>query len=211
MDNLLQENLYAVLLEDGFFLGLDSPNATVSVSGLELTSSFGSVSATGIENVTVEITGQEITSSYGMVSSRGDGFVSIFGEEVTSSAGVVTSNGIRNVTASTSGLQATSARGLVTASAQNPQVIKKGRKKSAQFIPFVYAPIQYLPEPKHATAKVYAMPMLPKIGSVMANGTVSINATGRVQSQDLQMYYSKVLASGIINPSDEEIIFLLAA
>jgi hypothetical protein len=198
----------------GLFDDAGVVNITQPVSGLETTSAFSAPTAEATQNPVTAITGIEATSTFGSVSAEGTQFAypDVTGLELQSSVGTVTSNGVRNVSVSITGLAADSSVGSATASALNPQITQPGKsKKNVKFLPFAHHNIEYVPEPTHAHVKVSVLPAFTSIGQISVKTSKSIPARVSVPSLQIESFSFNLQASGIINPTDEELIYLLAA
>jgi hypothetical protein len=180
-------------------------NATATVTGLQSTSAFASVSANGDQSRTATLTGLEAQSSIGTVSATGQSFAvaTVTGVEGVSSIGTVIAIGEGDAIATVPGVSATSGIGEVSAVAQT---IRKGRKSNAKFLEFSPRPVQV------SISAVAAMPFVQattSTGLVTVSGGVSAGA--KLYAIEVQTDIQVVQAGGIINPTDEEIIFLMAA
>lgn len=187
---------------------------TIVVSGITATSAFTGPVSSGIQNRSVSVSGIETTSSLGSVSADGTQFAypEVTGIEVKSSLGSITTNGVSNVSVSITGLAANASAGGATADALNPQITQPGKsKKNVKFLPFVHHNIEYVQEPTHAQVKISTIPVFSSIGVISVSASKSIPARASVPSLQIESLSFNLQASGIINPTDEELIYLLAA
>jgi hypothetical protein len=160
------------------------------------------------------IVGIQSQSAFASISTSAvqSPFAEVSGIETTSSIGTVTSNGVRNVSVSLTGLAANASAGSAIASALNPQITQPGKsKKNVKFLPFAHHNIEYVPEPTHAHVKVSVLPAFTSIGQISVKTSKSIPARVSVPSLQIESLSFNLQASGIINPTDEELIYLLAA
>jgi hypothetical protein len=180
-------------------------NATATVTGLQATSSRGTVSAEGEQSRTATITGLSATSTIGTVVALGQSFAvaSVTGVEGVSSIGTVLAIATGGAIATVSGVSGASSIGTVTVPTQ---VIVKGRKRTAKFL-------EFNPRPVEISISAVAMP-----GSVQAIADLTlveaaggVSGTAKLYAIEAQTDIQAAQAGGIINPTDEEVIFLLAA
>ena len=180
-------------------------NATATVTGLQATSSIGTVSAAGVQSRTATITGVSATSAIGTVVASGQSFAvaSVTGVEGVSSIGTVLALATGSGIATVSGVSGASGVGTVTVATQT---IMRGRKRTAKFL-------EFNPRPVEISISAVALP-----GSVQAIGDLTlVEAAGGVSGMaklyaiEAQTDIQAAQAGGIINPTDEELIFLLAA
>jgi hypothetical protein len=180
-------------------------NATATLTGFEATSSIGTVSAAGVQSPTQAVTGQEAQSAIAEVSATGteSRTATVTGQQVTASVGTAIAIGEGDGIATVSGSTATSSIGAVTATAQT---VRKGRKSKAKFLEFNPRPVEISISASAALPFVQATS---EIGLVTVFGGVSAGA--KLYAIEVQTDIQSVQAGGIINPTDEEIIFLMAA
>jgi hypothetical protein len=180
-------------------------NATATLTGLEATSSIGTVSASGDQSRTATLTGLEAQSSIGTVVASGQSFAvaTVTGVEGVSSIGTAIAIGEGDGLASVPGSTATSSIGSVTATAQT---VRKGRKSKAKFLEF---------NPRPVEISISASAALPFVQATSETGVVTVfggvSAGAKLYAIEVQTDVQSVQAGGIINPTDEEIIFLMAA
>ncbi len=183
--------------------GVVSPSVTLT--GQSATSAIGSVSAAGVQSPTETITGLSATSAIGEVVASGQSFAvaSVTGIEVTSSLGSVSASATGDGIATVSGVAATSS---IANLSFDVEIVRKGRKTNAKFLEFNPRPIQAAIGGK---AEVIGVSGQSSIETVSASATVS----GLASVVDLQAQtdIQGLKAGGIINPTDDEIIWLLAA
>jgi hypothetical protein len=180
-------------------------NATATVTGLQSTSAFASVSANGDQSRTATLTGLEAQSSIGTVVATGQSFAvaTVTGVEGVSSIGTAIAIGEGDGIATVPGVSAISSIGEVTVPVETN---RKGRKSNAKFLEFSPRPVQV------SISAVAAMPFVQattSTGLVTVSGGVSAGA--KLYAIEVQTDIQSVQAGGIINPTDEEIIFLMAA
>ena len=180
-------------------------NATATLTGLEATSSIGTVSASGDQSRTATLTGLEAQSSIGTVVASGQSFAvaTVTGVEGVSSIGTAIAIGEGDGLASVPGSTATSSIGSVTATAQT---VRKGRKSKSKFLEF---------NPRPVEISISASAALPFVQATSETGVVTVfggvSAGAKLYAIEVQTDVQSVQAGGIINPTDEEIIFLMAA
>ena len=180
-------------------------NATATLTGLEATSSIGTVSAAGVQSPTQAVTGQEAQSAIAEVSATGteSRTATVTGQQATSSVGTAIAIGEGDGIATVSGATATSSIGAVTATAQT---VRKGRKSKAKFLEF---------NPRPVEISISASAALPFVQATSETGLVTVfggvSAGAKLYAIEVQTDVQSVQAGGIINPTDEEIIFLMAA
>ena len=180
-------------------------NATATLTGLESTSSIGAVSASGDQSRTVTLTGLEAQSSIGTVVASGQSFAvaTVTGVEGVSSIGTAIAIAEGDGIATVSGATATSSIGTVSAITQT---VRKGRKSKAKFLEF---------NPRPVEISISASAALPFVQATSETGLVTVfggvSAGAKLYAIEVQTDVQSVQASGIINPTDDEIIFLMAA
>ena len=180
-------------------------NATATLTGLEATSSIGTVSAAGVQSPTQAVTGQEAQSAIAEISATGteSRTATVTGQQATSSIGTAIAIGEGDGIATVSGATATSSIGAVTATAQT---VRKGRKSKAKFLEF---------NPRPVEISISASAALPFVQATSETGLVTVfggvSAGAKLYAIEVQTDVQSVQAGGIINPTDEEIIFLMAA
>ena len=180
-------------------------NATATLTGLESTSSIGAVSASGDQSRTVTLTGLEAQSSIGTVVASGQSFAvaTVTGVEGVSSIGTAIAIAEGDGIATVSGATATSSIGTVSAITQT---VRKGRKSKAKFLEFTPRPVEI---------SISASAALPFVQATSETGLVTVfggvSAGAKLYAIEVQTDVQSVQASGIINPTDDEIIFLMAA
>ena len=180
-------------------------NATAAVTGLQATSSIGTVSAAGVQSPTQAVTGLEATSAFASVTATGteSRTATVTGQSATASVGTAIAIGEGDGIATVSGVIATSSIGTVTVPTQTN---KKGRKRNAKFLEFNPRPVSISIEAK---AQLSGVSATTGANSLVASATVSGRA--QVFAINAQTDIQTLEAGGIINPTDEELIFLLAA
>jgi hypothetical protein len=180
-------------------------NATATLTGLEATSSIGTVSAAGVQSPTQAVTGQEAQSAIAEVSATGteSRTATVTGQQATASVGTAIAIGEGDGLASVPDATATSSIGAVTAIAQT---VRKGRKSKAKFLEF---------NPRPVEISISASAALPFVQATSETGLVTVfggvSAGAKLYAIEVQTDIQVVQAGGIINPTDEEIIFLMAA
>lgn len=212
-------------------------NATASVSSVTTTSSFGSVSASGTGNAIVS--GATLSVTTGSVSASGiqSPTASINNASGTISAQTITASGTESRTASVSGVplaitagqalgigdgsaiasvssaSATSSARTITATGTTEGIkgSRKSKKKLQQFfLPFNPVAIT-IETNKDARISVLGATAYANVGECEASGTVSISAKAKVYSIGTVSDAEALKARGIKNPTDDELIWLLAA
>jgi hypothetical protein len=180
-------------------------NAIATVTGLQSTSAFASVSANGDQSRTATLTGLEAQSSIGTVVATGQSFAvaTVTGVEGVSSIGTAIAIGEGDGIATVPEVSATSSLGEVSAVAQT---VRKGRKSKAKFLEFNPRPVEISISASAALSFVQATS---ETGVVTVFGGVSAGA--KLYAIEVQTDVQSVQAGAIINPTDEEIIFLMAA
>jgi hypothetical protein len=180
-------------------------NATATLTGLEATSFIGTVSAAGVQSPTQAVTGQEAQSAIAEVSATGteSRTATVTGQQATASVGTAIAIGEGDGLASVPDATATSSIGAVTAIAQT---VRKGRKSKAKFLEF---------NPRPVEISISASAALPFVQATSETGLVTVfggvSAGAKLYAIEVQTDIQSVQAGGIINPTDEEIIFLMAA
>jgi len=180
-------------------------NATATVTGLQSVSAFASVSANGDQSRTATLTGLEAQSSIGTVSASGQSFAvaTVTGQQATASIGTAIAIGEGDGMATVSGATATSSLGEVTVPVETN---RKGRKSKAKFLEF---------NPRPVEISISASAALPFVQATSETGLVTVfggvSAGAKLYAIEVQTDIQSVQAGGIINPTDEEIIFLMAA
>ena len=201
-----------ILFDDGFGLFDDAVgdfddggvvNATATVTAQESTSAFGTVTANGIQSPVVTVSGIELATNVGEVSASGSGVATASGIEATASVSEVIALGTGSAIATVTGVTSEATTGAVTAVGQSS---KKGRKSNAKFLPFTARPVEIQVDGR---AKVATQNAESGFAEVTATGTHSARAN--VRGVGAKTVCRIPTADGIINPSDDEIIWLLAA
>lgn len=212
-------------------------NATATVSSVTTTSAFGSVSASGTGNATVS--GVALSTTPGSVSASGvqSPSVTVNNASGTISAATITSSGTESRTASVSGIALTSSPGSVlgigdgsaiasvssastissargitaTGTTEGIKGSRKSKKKLQQFfLPFNPVAIT-IETNKDARVSVLGATAYANVGECEASGTVSISAKAKIYSIGTVSDAEVLKARGIKNPTDDELIWLLAA
>lgn len=212
-------------------------NATASVSGLTTTSAFGSVSASGTGNATVS--GVALSTTLGSVSASGiqSPTASVNNAGGISSVGTIIASGTESRTASVSGISLaitagealgigdgsaiasvssasaiSSARTIsATGTTEGIKGSRKSKKKLQQFfLPFNPVAIT-IETNKDARVSVLGATAYANVGQCGASGTVSISAKAKIYSIGTISNAEALKARGIKNPTDDELIWLLAA
>lgn len=188
-------------------------NANGSAAGTQATASAASISANGatVQNGTATVTGNETSGQAGSAGSSGTGSTSSGGVEATAQAGTVTANGvifeIADGSASVTGAQATASAGTVTAtSAVVIETLGGGRKRRPRTI--AASPIYVHSERKNAVAKIKSTGATAKPGRVVAMGVCKCSPVAAAESVSTA---NPVMAIGIQNPTDEQLLMLLIA
>lgn len=203
-----------ILFDDGFGLfdaavgNFDDGgvvNATATVTGQEATSAFATIIATGIQNPTQTVSGIELTASVGTVTGSGDGLATASGVQATASVSEVLAIGEGDAIATVEGVASNATIGTVTA-VSDTQTNRKGRKSNAKFLPFTARPVEIQVDGR---AKVTTQNAQSGFAEVTATGTH--NARANVRGLQLKTVCRISSADGIINPTDDELIWLLAA
>ena len=180
-------------------------NATANLTGLEATSSIGTVSAAGVQSPTQAVTGQEAQSAIAEVSATGteSRTATVTGQQATSSVGAAIAIGEGDGIATVPGVSATSSVGEVTVPVATN---RKGRKSKAKFLEF---------NPRPVEISISASAALPFVQATSETGLLTVfggvSAGAKLYAIEVQTDIQSVQAGGIINPTDEEIIFLMAA
>lgn len=200
-------------------------NGTATVTGVESTSQFGTISETGdalktltgvevpteiaditAESVTgthVNVTGEHMDSSLGTVTGSGTSLVSTSGIELTAYVATVSANGdtgSTNAVANVTTVQATASVGNVTANAGEApkQPGARFRSTTASII-----------HTRHAKAKVQGVETYIVAGKVFAVGVV--NARAKVKFARIKTGNSVIVAKGIQNPTDDQLLMMFLA
>ena len=128
----------------------------------------------------------------------------VSGLELSTATGAVIALGTNSVLVTVEGVTADVTTGTVTAVGS---ASKKGRKKSnAKFLPFTARPVEIQVDGR---AKVTTQTLESGFAEVTATGTH--NARANVRGLQLKTVCRIPSSSGIINPTDDELIWLLAA
>lgn len=207
-------------------------SAATTVTGASATSAAQAVSASGQANTT--LTGASATASAGTATAFGTsnipGTANVFGAGGTATAGTVTAAGTALV--STGGTSATASPGAVTASAANPisaTATVTGAQATATAAtiqansgsviapaggtsrrrPFIIAPaMPRFDDDVSAVARVGSATATAEFGEVLAHWMAdAVISLASVQSKSMA---GRPSAFGGHNPSDEELLFLLA-
>ena len=201
-----------ILFDSGFGLFDDAAgdfddggvvNSTAVVTGIEATSEFQTVTASGIQSPTATVSGIELTSSFGTVSGFAGSKIELAGLEATATVSEVIALGTGSGIATVEGVASNATVGTVTAVGQ---ASKKGRKSNAKFLPFTARPVTISIS---AVAKSGSVEVITDLTLVDATGTISGRA--KLYAVKAQTDFQKASAGVMIQPTDEEIIFLLMA
>ena len=201
-----------ILFDDGFGLFDDAAgdfddggvvNSTAVVTGIEATSAFQTVTASGIQSPTATVSGIELTSSFGTVSGFAGSKIELAGLEATATVSEVIALGTGSGIATVEGVASNATTGTVTAVGQ---AVKKGRKRNAKFLPFTARPVTIQ---RDGRAQIATQTLASGFAEVTADGTTSGRAN--VRGLQLKTVCRFPSGSGIINPTDDELIWLLAA
>jgi len=180
-------------------------NPTITLTGQSATSAIGSVSADGVQSPTETITGLSATSAIGEVVASGQTFAvaPVTGQGATTSLGTVLAIGEGDAIATVSGVAASSS---IANLSFDVEIVRKGRKTNAKFLEFNPRPIQATIGGK---AEILGVSGQSSIETLSVSATVSSLAS--VVDLQAQTDIQGLKAGGIINPTDDEIIWLLAA
>lgn len=184
---------------------------TKTVTGIELNSEFGSVVASGIQNQTAIVSGVESVSELGSITVQVTDLEAIDGVEAQTQLGNITVSATRNPIVSVTGVQLQSQVGNITVNAEGRQITgaRKSRKK-AYFLPF--KPIPIITEvKKDGVARIEGKLLSADRSIIRASGTISISTIAKISPVKSATEINKLNAAGIINPTDDELIWLLAA
>lgn len=201
-----------ILFDDGFGLFDDAAgdfddggvvNSTAVVEGIELSATVSTVTASGIQSPTAIVSGIESTSAFGTVSGFASSKIELAGLEATATVSEVIALGTGSGIATVEGVASNATVGTVTAVGQ---ATKKGRKSNAKFLPFTARPVT-LQRDGRATLATQTL------ASGFAEPTAAGTTSGRANVRGLQLKTVCRVPSvdAIINPSDDELIWLLAA
>lgn len=112
-----------------------------------------------------------------------------------------------NVSVSVSGVEAVSSFGSIVINAN--QQGSAGRKRQKRR-PIVFIPEEYLQKNKFdVSVSLQPIEITAKVGRVSVFGTIS--AKTKISSLEISSNFRSVNSRGIINPTDEEIIYLMVA
>jgi hypothetical protein len=180
-------------------------NTTVTITGLESTSAIGTVSAAGVQSPTQSLTGQEATSAVSTITATGteSRTAEVTGQSATASVGTALAIGEGDAIATVPSVSATSEVGSATVLVETT---RKGRKRNAKFLQFNPIPVGVSIS---AVAKSGSVESIADLTLVEAAGGFSGRA--KLYAVKAQTDIQKAIAGGIMNPTDEEVIFLLAA
>lgn len=168
---------------NGLFDDAGVLNSTISLSGLTLTASNGTVTANGQSNATATVSGTTSSITTGEVIALGTG------------------SSITTVSGSTANIRA----GTVTA-ISDTVTTKKGRRTNAKFLPFTPIPVQVS---INGQASINFAVAIAQVGQVTATASVSNRA--KVIGANSRAVCRIQAVDAIMNPTDDEIIWLLAA
>ena len=201
-----------ILFDSGFGLFDDAAgdfddggvvNSIAVVTGIEATSEFQTVTASGIQSPTATVSGIELTSSFGTVSGFAGSKIELAGLEATATVSEVIALGTGSGIGTVEGISLSATVATVTAVGQ---AVKKGRKSNAKFLPFTARPVTIQ---RDGRATLTTQTLASGFAEVTAAGTTS----GRANVRGLQLKTLCRVPSvdAIINPTDDELIWLLAA
>lgn len=201
-----------ILFDDGFGLFDDAAglfddggvvNSTAVITGLEATSAVGTVTANGIQSPVATVSGIELASGFATVSAFAGSKIELAGLEATATVSEVIALGTGSGIATVEGVASNATTGTVTAIGS---ATRKGRKSNAKFLPFTARPVTLQ---RDGRATLATQTLESGFAEVTAAGTTSGRANvGGIGAKTVCRLPS---ASGIINPTDDELIWLLAA
>jgi hypothetical protein len=180
-------------------------NATVTLSGIGLSATVSTVTASGIQSPTATVSGIELASAFGTVSALAGVKVELTGLQATASVSEVIALGEGDGIATVAGVTSNATLGTVTASSDTVSN-RKGRKSNAKFLPFTARPVTIQTDGR---AKVATQALTSGFAQVTATGTH--NARANVRGLQLKTVCRVPTVDAIINPTDDELIWLLAA
>jgi hypothetical protein len=197
------------LFDDAYGLFDDGAvkNDIASVTGQSASTSVGTISATG--TAFVSITGVVSSANTGNVSASGDALVSVIGQSVNAIAGLTTANGQLDATTSIDGITINSSIGIVTAASQQAQTSNgtiRQKKPSYWLKNSTFAHIEEQ-KPEIINSKITLS------GSQSKSFVTKVIIPAKINLQNVYSFakYKNIKVSGIVNPTDEEIIYLMAA
>ncbi|MFZ9456635.1 MAG: hypothetical protein ACO27B_04365 [Ilumatobacteraceae bacterium] len=203
------------LFDDAYGLFDDGAvkNDIAIVTGQSASTSVGLINVTG--TAFVSITGVISSANAGNVSASGDALVSVTGQSVTATAGLTTANGQLDATTSIDGITINASTGIVTAASQQAQTSNGtiSKKKTSYWLKnSTFAHIQeQKPEVINSSISLVGNKSKTFISDVFADGQIKISAQINLVNVYSFAKYKNIKVSGIINPTDEEIIYLMAA
>lgn len=203
------------LFDDAYGLFDDGAvkNDSVSVTGQTLTSSVGTIVSTG--TAIVQLSGVTATASTGSVVGSGDAIISVEPVQATAQVGLTTANGQLNATVTISGITADANIGNVSAIGNQKQTSNGSINKKKRGYWIKNSILPYIEEKQidvvHASVSLVGNQSKSFVSEVFAEGQVIIPAVASIGNVVSFADYKEINASGIINPSDEEIIYLMAA
>lgn len=180
-------------------------NASPVVEGIALSATFETVTATGIQNPTATVSGIELASAFGTVAATAGSTIELTGLQATASVSEVIALGEGDGIATVTGVTSNATLGTVTASSDTVSS-RKGRKSNAKFLPFTARPVTIQTDGR---ATVGAQTLTSGFAEVTATGTH--NARANVRGLQLKTVCRVPTVDAIINPTDDELIWLLAA
>ena len=178
-------------------------NATANVTGTQSIGAVSAITATGAGNT--NLTGAQSTSSVGTVTAFGNAITTITGAQTTGAVGTVTADGgVQNGNAYSNGVSGSGVVGNVTADGGGVPALNNG----GFGYPFIVEPDRVIPT-RHAVAVVKSAKAIGKVNKLSAYGIISIDASISVEAILHEIKINSLLAKGVQNPTDEELIALL--
>lgn len=185
-----------------------SGDSSASVFGVQGSGAVGAITTSGAANT--NLTGASSTGAVGTVTATGgtvqNGDAYPTGVQSTGAVGTVTANGggVQDGNAYPIGVQATAIAGNVTADGGGVPALNNG----GFGYPFIVEPDRVIPT-RHAVAVVKSAKAIGKVNKLSAYGIISIDANVSVEAILHEIKINSLLAKGVQNPTDEELIALL--
>lgn len=184
-------------------------NSFFALSGQQVNTNQGSITAVGTQNALYSVSGISLSGSIGSVSGIGqyNGIANVSGIAISIAIGTIATATTRIANISVEGISANALHGSVIAKIpsleQSNGYISRKRRTNA------YIPNKYLNASFDASVKVNGIIAESSIKKITAFGVVS--AKINIVSLEISSNFKGVNSKVIINPTDEEIIYLMVA
>lgn len=182
--------------------------ANTQIGGTEAAISNGDAVGSGSANA--QTTGAQVETSQSEITSTGTASAVTGGIQATASAASIGANGsgFVSATATVEGVEAVITAATITASEAVVEQPNTAAGKPRRRRPVIHPPNFLHDKPVNAVAHVYGVQAVAELGSVRPIGVSNYELNEGVQGQS---EVARIGATGIQNPTDEEMALLLMA